>query len=67
MQDKTSLLDAFKIGDEVKVSINIRGNAYNGKWYCNLNGWKIEKLSDAVEVLAEDNGQVPDNDSGLPF
>lgn len=67
VQDKTSLLDAFKIGDEVKVSINIRGNAYNGKWYCNLNGWKIEKLSDAVEVLAEDNGQVPDNDSGLPF
>jgi len=43
VQDKTALLDAFSIGDEVKVFINIRGNEYNGKYFCSLNGWKISK------------------------
>jgi len=44
VQDKTSILDNYQIGNEVKVSINIRGNEYNGKYYCSLNGWRIEKL-----------------------
>lgn len=43
VQDKTSILDQYKIGDDVVVGINIRGNEYNGKWYCSLNGWKISK------------------------
>lgn len=44
VQDKCELLDPFFGGEEVKVSINIRGNSYNGKWYCSLNGWKIETV-----------------------
>ena len=47
VQDKTSVLDNYKVGDEVKVSINIRGNHYNGKYYVSLNGWRIEKLTAA--------------------
>ncbi len=47
VQDKTSLLDKYAIGQEVKVSINVRGNEYSGKYYVNLNGWRIEKLSEA--------------------
>ncbi len=43
VQDKTSLLDSFNVGDSVSVSINIRGNEYNGKYYVNLQGWRIEK------------------------
>jgi hypothetical protein len=44
VQDKTSLLDQFFGGEQVKVGINIRGNSHNGKWYCSLNGWKIELI-----------------------
>lgn len=44
VQGKVNLLDNIKLGDEVKVSINIRGNEYNDKYYVSLNGWKIEKL-----------------------
>ena len=43
VQDKCDLLDNYRIGDEVKVSINIRGNEYNSKYYVSLNGWRIDK------------------------
>ena len=44
VQDKCDILDGYKVGQEVKVSINIRGNEYNGKFYVSLNGWRIEKV-----------------------
>lgn len=45
VQDKCEVLDKYTIGQSVKVGINIRGNSYNGKWYCSLNGWRIDKES----------------------
>jgi len=47
VQDKCDTLNSYKVGQEVKVSINIRGNEYNGKYFVSLQGWRIEKLSDA--------------------
>ena len=43
-KDKCSILDKYTIGDDVEVGFNIRGNEYNGKYYVNLNAWKITKL-----------------------
>jgi len=48
VQDKTSLLDAFNIGDNVKAGLNIRGNEYNGKYYVSLNGWNINKVAESI-------------------
>ena len=42
LKDKTNLLDNVSIGDELKVTFDIRGREYNGKYYVNLNAWKIE-------------------------
>ena len=50
VQDKTSVLDKYQVGEEVKVSVNVRGNEYNGKYYVSLNGWKIERLSQAPAI-----------------
>ena len=44
VQGKVNLLENIQFGDNVKVSVNVRGNEYNGKYYVSLNGWKIEKL-----------------------
>jgi len=44
VQDKTNLLDKFQEGQEVKISINLRGNEHNGKYYVNLQGWRIENV-----------------------
>lgn len=50
VQDKTAILDQYKVGEDAKVSINIRGNEYNGKWYCSLNGWRIERIAGAPTI-----------------
>lgn len=42
VRDKIALLEPLQVGDEVKVNFDIRGNEYNGKYYVNLNAWKVE-------------------------
>jgi len=42
-KDKASLLDAFKVGDSVKIDVNIKGSEYQGKYYVGLIGWRIAK------------------------
>lgn len=42
VKDKCSILDGYKEGTDVKVSFDIRGNEYNGKYYVNLSCWKLE-------------------------
>lgn len=42
LQDKVGLLDAVSAGQEIKVFFDIRGREYNGKYFNNLVGWKIE-------------------------
>jgi len=42
VREKIDLLNSLSVGDEVKVTFDIRGNEYNGRYYVNLNAWKIE-------------------------
>ena len=42
-QDKCIVLDNYAIGDFVNVSVNVQGTEWQGKYYVNLQGWKIEK------------------------
>ncbi len=46
VKDKTALIDGFSVGDPVKVFFDIRGNEYKGKYYVNLNAWKLERPGD---------------------
>jgi hypothetical protein len=43
-QVKCDLLNGYQIGQEVNISYNLRGNEYNGKYYVQLDGWKIEAV-----------------------
>ena len=43
LKEKTSMLDSVKEGDEVTVQFDIAGREYNGRYYVNLNAWKLEK------------------------
>ena len=43
VKDKCSLANQFKVGDIVDVSFDLRGREYNGKYYTNLNAWKINR------------------------
>ncbi len=45
--DKVNELNRFQVGDRVKVSFNIRGREYNGRWYNDLRIWKISSADAA--------------------
>ncbi len=60
VKDKTDLLDKVKEGDNVKVSINLRGrewvNPQNESVYFNsIQGWRIEKGETTAQSTAANN------------
>lgn len=53
IQDKCSVLDSYKVGENVRVSINVRGKEHTTKdgevkYFNQLQGWKIERTDSAV-------------------
>ena len=42
VQDRCGILDNFNEGDQVKVSFDLRGREWNGKYMTNLNAWRME-------------------------
>jgi len=48
IKDDVVKTDQFKVGDNVKVSWNLRGNEYNEKFYVNLQAWRIEAVEGAA-------------------
>lgn len=75
-QDKCELLDDYGVGQEVKVSLNLRGREWVNpegitKYFNSIQGWRIERLenqqptttlTEQEQVSFIDN---PEND--LPF
>ena len=48
IQDKCDLLNNFNVGDDVKISINLRGREWvnpegEAKYFNSIQGWRIEK------------------------
>ncbi len=49
IQDKCDLLNNFNVGDDVKISINLRGREWinpegEAKYFNSIQGWRIEKV-----------------------
>lgn len=67
-QDKCSMLDNYKLNENVKVSINLRGREWTNpegvvKYFNQIQGWRIEKLEDSevndIEVIEPDEIFAP--------
>jgi len=56
-KEKIDLLAVLTVGQQVTVSVNLRGSEYNGKYYVSLAGWKV------------DAGSIPmeDESDSIPF
>ena len=73
VQDKVSLLDELQVGQEVTVTFDIRGREYNGRYFNNLNGWKIATSGDENPFPTERQSSAPpdiaptDFDDDIPF
>jgi len=71
VKDKCSLLDKFKIGDEVKVGINLRGREWINpegvsKYFNSIVGWRIDKEV-INEGVSEPKDIVTSEPDDLPF
>jgi single-strand DNA-binding protein len=42
VQDRCGLIDDYSEGDQVKIHFDLRGREWNGKYFTNLNAWRIE-------------------------
>tara|TARA_R100000808_G_C2152693_1_gene162305 strand:- start:3583 stop:3921 length:339 start_codon:yes stop_codon:yes gene_type:complete len=40
-QDACADLDAHTVGETISVEYNLKGNEYKGKYYVNLQAWKL--------------------------
>lgn len=61
VQDKCDLLDAYKVGDNVKIDINLRGREWTNPqgetvYFNTIQGWRIAKVQDGA---AAPQGQAP--------
>lgn len=62
IQDRCQLLDAFQEGDVVKVSFDLRGREWQGKFFTNLNAWRVEKADGNAATTS-----APEQTSADPF
>lgn len=63
VKDKCSQLDQFSKDQAVQVNFDIRGNEYNGRYFVNLNCWKLEAL-DGSTAKASPKGAAYDHPFG---
>lgn len=72
-QDKCDLIDPYQIGEQVKVSINLRGREWvnpqgETRYFNQIQGWRIERVAGTQTHQAPANQAKPQEESSdLPF
>ena len=54
-EEKVAKLASFNKGNSCVVEINLSSREYNGKYYHNIDGWKIAKVGEQAPVAEEDD------------
>lgn len=58
---------AYGVGERVKVSFNIRGSEWQGKFYVNLQAWRIERnTGDQQSAPAQNQNNNYSNQTSQP-
>lgn len=56
------------VGEEVKVSFDAESREWNGKWFTQLNAWKVERQgAQAAQQPVYQQTQTPKDDMGEPL
>jgi len=82
VQDKTDLLNNFQVGQNVKISINLKGREWinpqgETKYFNSIQGWRVENIQEGAqgtmppvaptEAFAPANDLNEDDHDDLPF
>jgi len=68
-EDKIQILENYNEGDKVDVSFNLSSREYNGRYFHNVDAWRVESIEN---TLSTNNEELPDFESpseedDLPF
>ncbi len=58
VQDKCSLVDDYSEGDEIEVEFDLRGREWNGKYFTNLQAWRINRAGEGGGQGGNGGGQA---------
>ncbi len=73
--DKISLINGITEGSEIEVYFSLESRDFNGKWYHNINAWKVEGADNASAprnyppdfTSADAPPEAEDSGNDLPF
>ena len=67
--EKIDTLTGFNIGNEVEVDINLSSREYNGRYFHNIDGWKITSVDLGQAAFEQKVAEKLDVDciDDLPF
>ena len=67
--NKTTIIDEYKVGDEVNIYFNLNGRKWNDKYITNLNAWRIEKKETEVSapIAISETVTADAPDPSMPF
>lgn len=65
VQDRVNVIDKFNEDENLTVHFDLRGREWQGKYFTNLQAWKIETAQPANAVAGQD--LVADRESPDPF
>lgn len=63
VQDRCSLVDNYEEGEMINVHFDLRGREWNGKYFTNLNAWRVDK---AGSVESTPPPAAPEGNSSFP-
>ena len=75
VQDKTQLLDGYQVGQDVTLSIDLRGREWRApsgelRYFNTLQAWRIESAGEAAQTPpsdTQDRSTILTSSDGLPF
>ncbi len=59
VQDRCAMLDNYREGERIKVSFDLRGREWQGKFLTNLNAWRIERAGAQETPGAAESEKFP--------
>jgi single-strand DNA-binding protein len=56
VQDKCTLIDDYSEGDMIEVEFDLRGREWNGKYFTNLQAWRIGRAGEGGSQRGPSDG-----------
>ena len=71
VQDRCEIINAFRIGQDLKVYFDLRGREWNDKFFTSLQAWRVEpnQAGQSAQTKSDDTGinGLSGNESDMPF